>query len=88
MNKGKLLEVILEAPKDRWDAIVAAAKGHTKARPRPISPKKAAEILGVCRRSLSRYEKRGVLNAIRISPRKIRYDLNEVEALAYGERPQ
>lgn len=83
MDRTKLLTTILEAPEDRWNAIIEAAKGEGK--PRPILPKEAAQILGVCRRSLSRYEKRGVLHPIRVSAKKIRYDAREVERLATGE---
>lgn len=83
MDKAKLITIILEAPEDRWNAIINAAKGE--GRPRPILPKQAAKILGVCRRSLARYEKRGLLTPIRISSKKIRYDAREVERLATGE---
>lgn len=85
MSKAKLLEAVLDAPTENWDAIISAAKGSDKPRPRPISPREACEVLGVCRRSLTRYANRGALTPIRLSPRKIRYDLNEVEALAFGE---
>lgn len=83
MDKARLITTILEAPEDRWNAIIEAAKGEGK--PRPILPRQAAEILGVCRRSLTRYEKRGALHPIRISAKKIRYDAREVEALATGK---
>lgn len=84
MNKAELIAKILEAPAERMPAIVAALQAVPHRR-RPIQPKEAAEILGVCRRSLTRYERAGRLTRIQVSPRKIRYDLNEVEALAFGE---
>lgn len=84
-DQGTVLQAVAEAPPERWKEIIAVARGEQKRRPQPIMPRQAAEMLGVCRRSLTRYEKRGILNAIRISPKKVRYDLNEVEALLMGE---
>ena len=54
-------------------------------RRRVIQPKEAAAILGVCRRSLLRYEREGKLHRIPVSTRKIRYDADEVERLASGD---
>lgn len=84
-DQGTVFQAVAEAPRERWKDIIAVAKGEKKRRPRPIMPKEAAEMLGVCRRSLTRYEKKGILTPIRISSKKIRYDLNEVEALLTGE---
>ncbi len=80
MNQAELISVILAAPPDRYAAIISAAKGD--ARRRPILPRFAAEILGVHRRTLQRYERAGLLHPIRISPHKIRYDASELERLA------
>ena len=80
MNQAELITVILAASPERYAAIVNAAKGE--ARRRPILPKAAAEILGVHRRTLQRYERAGLLHPIRLSTQKIRYDAGEVERLA------
>ena len=52
---------------------------------RVIQPKEAAAILNVCRRSLLRFEREGKLLRIHLSTRKIRYDADDVERLAYGD---
>ena len=83
MDKGQFITAVMETPPDRWNTVLAAAKGAQKRK--PIQPKQAAQMLGVCRRSLLRYEREGKLHRIQISTRKIRYDFNEVEALANGE---
>ena len=51
-----------------------------KARPGTI--KQAAEILQVHPVTVRRYAQAGLLTPIRITARKVRYDLNEVEELA------
>lgn len=45
-----------------------------------ISTKEACEILGVCSMTLRRYEQKGLLTPIRYTPRKIRWDQDEIEA--------
>jgi excisionase family DNA binding protein len=44
--------------------------------------RQAAEILGVCRRTVERYAREGKLTRIRYSKRRVRYDLDEVQAVA------
>jgi len=83
MDKAELIAQILEAPEEKVAAAVAALKGAVKRK--PIQPKEAAQILGCCRRTLLRFERQGKLHRIQVSQRKIRYDLNEVERLAYGD---
>ncbi|MDF7826849.1 MerR family DNA-binding transcriptional regulator [Pontiellaceae bacterium B12227] len=51
-------------------------------KPRPGTIKQAAELLDVQPITIRRYAKAGLLHPIRITARKIRYDLNEVEELA------
>ena len=51
-------------------------------KPRPGTIKEAARILDVHPVTVRRYAKAGILNPIRISSRKVRYNLNEVEQLA------
>lgn len=80
-EQATLIEAVLQAPLERRDAILKAARGPDS-RPRPGTIKQAAEILGTHPRTIQRYAKSGLLHAIRITPRRIRYDLNEVEQLA------
>lgn len=84
MDKAKLIAQILEADDDRL-AAAAAALVQTTGRRKPIQAKQACEILGVCRKTLLRFERMGKLHRITVSARKIRFDLAEVERLAYGE---
>jgi hypothetical protein len=79
-NTATLIDAVLQAPPDRRDAILSAARGAH--RPRPGTVRQAAEILDCNPRTVQRYERAGLLHAIRISPRRVRYDLNEVEELA------
>lgn len=83
MDKATFITRIMDIPPDKYQAVLAAASGTP--RPKPIQPKQAAEILGVCRRSLLRLERQGKLRRIQLSTRKIRYDLHQVEALSVGE---
>lgn len=78
-DTAKLIDAILLAPPERRDAILAAALGADK--PRPGTIRQAAEI-GACNtRTVQRYADRGLLHPIRITARRVRYDLNEVERL-------
>ena len=89
-EQAQLIEAVLTAPPERRTAILQAARGTD--RPRPGTVRQAAAVFNppICRRTIQRMERAGLLHAIRISPRLIRYDLNEVEALATrgaGGRP-
>ncbi|VGO13466.1 hypothetical protein PDESU_02023 [Pontiella desulfatans] len=59
---------------------LAAVNGEQK--PRPGTIKEAARILDVHPVTVRRYAKAGLLSTIRLSARKVRYNLNEVEHLA------
>ena len=83
MTDAKLLEAVISAPAERREAILAAARGAHR-RTKPITAKAAAERLGVCSRSVFRYAERGLLRPIRLSPRMIRFDAEEVEELLDG----
>jgi hypothetical protein len=52
------------------------------ARRRLGTAKRAAEVLGVCIRTLERYAREGKVTRIRYSQRRVRYDLEQVEELA------
>jgi len=51
-------------------------------KPRPGTIKQAAAILDVHPVTIRRYAQAGLLTQIRITCRKVRYDLNEVQELA------
>lgn len=73
-------ETILQ---DDAKAISKQLETSTKVRkPRPGTIKQAAEILNVHPVTVRRYAQAGLLTQIRITCRKVRYDLNEVEELA------
>lgn len=55
-------------------------------KPRPGTITEAAKILAVHKATVRRYAKAGLLTPIRISARKVRYDLNEVENLSISGR--
>ena len=85
MTKAELITIVLDAPLDRYEDIEAAARGLAKVadRIRPGTAKEAAAILGYeCTRSVHRLVSRGVLTPIRMSPRRIRFDLNACQRLA------
>jgi len=46
-----------------------------------IKPDDLCEILGVCRRTLSRWEEQGLIRSIKINARVFRYDPEDVEAM-------
>jgi hypothetical protein len=80
MTQAQIIEAVLQAPPDRLDAIMKAVRGAEK--PRPGTIKQAAAILECCPATVTRYVNRGLLHPARITQRRVRYDLNEVELLA------
>lgn len=46
-----------------------------------LAPKVVCDSLGVCRRSLARYEQQGLIRPIKINSRVFRYDPEDIEAL-------
>ena len=77
------LAAILAAYEDpvRRAAVLRAAQEQT-AKPRPVGIREVARVLGCHPKTVQRYVKRQLLHPIRITARRVRYDLNEVEALA------
>lgn len=55
--------------------------GSSADKPLPGTIRQAAEIGGCNPRTIQRYATKGLLHPIRISPRRVRYDLREVERL-------
>ncbi len=78
------LAVVLAAydDPDRRAAVLLAAQAERSVKPRPGSINEAARLLGCHPKTVQRYVTQGLLHQIRISARRVRYDLNEVEALA------
>ncbi|VGO22715.1 helix-turn-helix transcriptional regulator [Pontiella sulfatireligans] len=68
-----------QAEKNR---VLEALKGAaSKPRPIPITTEQVAAMMECHIVTVRRYGKQGLLHPIRITPRKIRWDKNEVEAL-------
>jgi len=73
---------------EQADSIIKKLRTPKSSRkPRPGTIKQAAAILDVHPVTVRRYAQAGLLTPIRITVRKVRYDLNEVENLALsGQR--
>ena len=82
MDSVTLMKLFLDADSERQQAALKALQGKTETKPRPGTVREAAEILGCCPRSVARYADRGLLKRIRLSKRKVRYDLNQCTTLA------
>jgi len=80
---AEYLTVVLAAYEDpaRRAAVLRAAREQT-VKARPVGIRDAARVLGCHPKTVQRYVERQLLHPIRITSRRIRYDLNEVEALA------
>jgi predicted site-specific integrase-resolvase len=46
-----------------------------------VKPEDICETLGVCRRTLSRWEDQGLIRPIKVNARVFRYDPEDVEAM-------
>ena len=69
------------SPEQAMDILKHLQKTKAGRKPRPGTIRQAAEILDVHPVTIRRYAKAGLLTPIRITCRKVRYDLNEVEEL-------
>lgn len=77
-------ETILPADAKAIEKQLKVFAGGKKSRPGTI--KEAAKILDVHPVTVRRYAQAGLLTPIKITCRKVRYDLNEVESLAVSGR--
>ena len=77
------LAAILAAYEDpvRRAAVLRAAQ-EKAVKPRPVGIREVARVLGCHPKTVQRYVKQQLLHPIRITSRRVRYDLNEVESLA------
>jgi hypothetical protein len=66
---------------------IRAAARADRPTTRPGTTRQAAEILECHPRTVGRYAAAGLLRMIRISPRRVRFDLGEVELLATRGAP-
>jgi hypothetical protein len=68
------------ATPEQRKAILAIAEGKTDAKPKPklITRKEAADLLGCCGETVKRYTARGLIRAIRFTARRLRYDEAEI----------
>ncbi len=62
--------------------IVAACRAVTPKTKRMGTVSDAAEILGVHPRTVQRYERMGLFKAIRITRRRVRYDMDNIDRLS------
>jgi transposase len=70
--------VITGATEAQKDRIAQSLKISTGKRPKLITRKQAAEILGVCPESIKRYVRRGFIRQINFTSRRVRYDEAEI----------
>lgn len=71
-----------EIPRETRAAILRLLNGEPE-KVKLINSRRACEILECCKPTLWQYVKQGKLHEVRQSKRRIRYNLKEVEELAY-----
>ena len=67
---------------DKRNEILAACRREQRKHRRLATVRQAAEALGCHAKTVQRYAEKGLLTTVRFSLRKIRYDMDEVEAFA------
>jgi hypothetical protein len=72
--------VLTDASEAEKKRILSAIKEKPEQR-KTLTRKQVAEILHVHPGSIKRYDRAGILTPIRITPRTVRYDTDEVECL-------
>lgn len=72
-----------ESTPEQIKSILGACKAPI-ARRKLITAGRAMEILEISRPTLREYARAGKLSEVRMSPRKVRFDLAEIERLAYN----
>ena len=63
------------------NAIIRACKSPGTARPRMVNAREAMGILGISRPTLRGLTRSGKLHEVKVTPRKTRFFLDEIEAL-------
>lgn len=77
-----LLKADATIDSDRFREVVAACRREQRKHRRLITVGKAAEMLACHPKTIERYARKGLLTLVRFSPRKVRYDQDEMEAFA------
>lgn len=67
---------------DKRNEVVAACRREQRKHRRLVTVGKAAELLACHPKTVQRYAEKGFLTLVRFSPRKVRYDQDEVERFA------
>jgi excisionase family DNA binding protein len=67
---------------EQREDILRACSRKSSAKARLGGVRQAAEVVGCHPKTIYRYVRRGLLHPVRYSQRKVRFDLNEVEAFA------
>jgi len=84
LNKARerLTHVVFNGDPETIARLLDACKAPRRNAVRLCSAKQAAELLGACVKTVYRYADAGHITRIRLSNRKIRFDMNEIEELA------
>jgi len=84
LNKARerLTHVVFNGDPETIARLLDACKAPKRTAVRLGSAKQAAELLGACVKTVYRYADAGHITRIRLSKRKIRFDMNEIEELA------
>ena len=87
----KIIEAVLRSDNsvtdEQREAILLFCSRGVTQKPKLVGAREVAEILGCHRKTVYRYVRRGLVRAIHYSPRKVRFDLGEVEAFAASGLP-
>lgn len=82
----KIIEAALLADEtvgqEEREAVLSAFSRAVPVKPKPVGVRQAAQVLGCHPKTLYRYVRKGLLHTIHYSCRKVRFDLNEIEAFA------
>ena len=79
---GMLLRADDSVDDAKLKEVLSACRRKQRQHRKLITVGKAAELLGCHPMTVKRYAKKGLLSPIRFSARKVRYDLEEIEAFA------
>jgi excisionase family DNA binding protein len=83
-----LIQSDATVPREQQQSILKACRDHAgQAKKRIGTVSQAAAILQCHPKTVYRYVSRGVLQPIRLSARKVRFDLDQVEAFASSGLP-
>lgn len=85
------IEALLRAdntvPMEHREEVLRACSRKSLSKPKLRGVKEAAAVLGCHPKTIYRYVRQGLLHPVRYSQRKVRFDINEVEAFATNGLP-